>query len=155
MNQPIRDYFYHVDLQGQLLHEGSLLADSDFLDFFFRRLRPNQTGAHLDHPYVSPCGRERNYLQAEDRPIVFQHLHDHLHAGVEGGVLGYAGSLSLPFDPTALRVSAQGRLYHPAPVGDLGLLHSRLALQLGAQVEERQGAYYLCLGSNRFLIRPC
>ena len=46
-----------------------------FLDFFFRRLRLNDTRRFVDaYPFVSPCGREMNYVAAEDTPVVFHSL---------------------------------------------------------------------------------
>jgi len=49
--------------------------DVKFLDFFFSRLRPNDTGRLADrYPFVSPCGREMNYVAVEDVPVVFKTL---------------------------------------------------------------------------------
>lgn len=45
-------------------------------------------------------------------------------------MLGYAGSLAVPFEPGHLGVSASnGRLYHPGPFGSC-LVSSNLALQI-------------------------
>lgn len=131
----LREYFYDVDLGGRLFHDGGELTAPRFLDFFFERLRANDTGRFPDYPFLSPCAGELNFVRAEDTPIVFQKL--------VGGNLVYAASLEQPFQPAGLRVSTAGRLYHPAAVGDLGLLHSRLALQLGESVREQDGGYVL------------
>jgi len=49
--------------------------DVRFLDLFFSRLRPNDTGRLADrYPFVSPCGREMNYVAVEDVPVVFKTL---------------------------------------------------------------------------------
>jgi hypothetical protein len=49
--------------------------DRVFLDFFFRRLRVNDTGQHMAaYPYLSPCGRELNYVAPQDTPIVVHSL---------------------------------------------------------------------------------
>ena len=51
--------------------------DKKFLEFFFKRVKPNTTGRYeADFPYVSPCGREMNYVRCDDLPIVFTHLFD-------------------------------------------------------------------------------
>ncbi len=51
--------------------------DKKFLAFFFRRLRVNDTGQYQDaFPFVSPCGKELNYIRCEDLPLVFTHLLD-------------------------------------------------------------------------------
>lgn len=123
-----------VDLKGRLYLEevspkniATSFKAPKFLDFFFRRLQPNRTGLHPDYLYVSPCGREMNFVNAADRVIVFTELQD--------GNLVYAPSLSVPFDPAALVFCDSGRLYHPAPgtkCGGLGLMHTQLAGQIAA-----------------------
>lgn len=45
------------------------------MEFFFRNLRANETDRHgLEFPFVSYCGRERNYLKCDDLPYVITHL---------------------------------------------------------------------------------
>jgi hypothetical protein len=44
------------------------------LAFFFKRLRLNDTDRYKDFPYLSLCGRERNYVRCDDLPIVFTHV---------------------------------------------------------------------------------
>lgn len=51
------------------------ISDKQFLVFFFRRLRLNNTGRYSqDFPFVSLCGRERNFVRCDDLPIVFTHV---------------------------------------------------------------------------------
>ena len=147
---PPREYFYDVDLRGQLFHDGTQLTEPRFLDFFFKRLRKNDTGRFPEHPFLSPCAGELNFVRADDRPIVF---HD-LHTRRSGEELVYAASLAVPFAPDQLRVSPAGRLYHPAPVGGLGLMHSRLALLLGEDVREQDGGYVLHRGGRDYRMQP-
>ena len=74
-----RHYFYTIDLQGRLFLEESRvkniatsLKDSRFLSFFFKRLKLNTTGKYeVEYPFVSPCGKEMNYIRPADMPIVF------------------------------------------------------------------------------------
>lgn len=105
-----------------------------FLLFFFSRLRANRTGRYQqDFPYLSPCGRERNFLRCDDRPVVFTHL---LPGDPE--LLSYCGGaekLAAAFRPEALFVDpASGRVYHPCPeqAGGVGLVSSALAGELSA-----------------------
>ncbi|KAJ3117673.1 hypothetical protein HDU96_005958 [Phlyctochytrium bullatum] len=116
-----REWLYYIDVHGQLfLHDTfprnltSCFKDKKFLDFFFTRLQVNHYGwdrgdGHTDYRYVSPCGREVNFIKSEDAPIVFHDLTpDHR--------LVWGGTLSIPFDPSRLYVGAtHGRIYHPAP----------------------------------------
>ncbi|KAJ3133789.1 hypothetical protein HDU90_005627 [Geranomyces variabilis] len=69
--------------------------------------KPTCAAAATEWPYVSPCGREINYVQVEDSPIVFHDL------SPDGQYLTYAGTLKHPFSPEALYLSrTTGRLYH-------------------------------------------
>lgn len=53
----------------------SLFTEKKFLVFFFQRLRRNETGRYEDEfPFVSPCGRERNFIRCDDTPIVYTHV---------------------------------------------------------------------------------
>ncbi|XP_066121515.1 UPF0598 protein C8orf82 homolog [Saccopteryx bilineata] len=146
-----REYFYYVDHQGQLFLDDSKMKnfitcfkDPRFLVTFFSRLRPNRSGRYeASFPFLSPCGRERNFLRCEDRPVVFTHL---LAAGPGPPRLSYCGggeALAVPFEPARLLPLADnGRLYHPAPerAGGVGLVRSALAFELSAFFEYAPGA---------------
>ncbi|KAI8816000.1 uncharacterized protein EV422DRAFT_334288 [Fimicolochytrium jonesii] len=135
----VREWFYHIDVHGQLFLHGTrtrnfttCFKDPKFLDFFFSRLQlwpPSANHGHAkprspppdvcadEYLFASPCGREMNWVAVEDSPIVF-------HSIVRDGgspktqyepqvYLQYAGNLRLPFDPDALYMSERtGRLYH-------------------------------------------
>jgi len=119
-----RRYFYNVDLQGRLFLEETLpkniatsIKDDRFLDFFFRRVRPilpkeeALLAAHNitceEYPFVSPCGKELNFIRPAATPIVF-HSFD-----VEKSMFMYAGSQSQAFQASNLAISKDtGRLYH-------------------------------------------
>ena len=52
-------------------------TDKKFLAFFFRRLKVNSTDRYRDDfPFISPCGKELNYIRCDDVPLVFTHLLD-------------------------------------------------------------------------------
>ncbi|KAL6108457.1 uncharacterized protein ACO6RY_18974 [Pungitius sinensis] len=144
----IREYFYYIDHQGQLFLDDTKLKnfvtcfkDKKFLVFFFSRLRPNQSGRYQeDFPFLSPCGRERNFVRCDDRPVVFTHLLQSPAGspGVPGALelLSYCGGaelLSAPFRPEALYMHpVSGRVYHPCSEseGTVGLVRSALAIEL-------------------------
>lgn len=86
----------------------------------------NSTTEHPNHPFFSPCGKELHDVRADDTPIVFHQL-------VDGSLL-YAPNLSVPFRPETLRFSAEGVLYHEAPVGERGRVDAALALELGERI---------------------
>ena len=55
----------------------SVLVDKKFLEFFFKRVKLNQSGRYeADFPFISPCGREINFIRCDDLPVVFTHLLD-------------------------------------------------------------------------------
>lgn len=131
-------------LSGELRHQREqshlfLPTDLQFLVTFFSRLRPNHSGRYeASFPFLSLCGRERNFLRCEDRPVVFTHL---LAPDSESPRLSYCGggeALAIPFEPARLLpLAANGRLYHPAPerAGGVGLVRSALAFELSACFE--------------------
>ncbi|XP_022608806.1 UPF0598 protein C8orf82 homolog [Seriola dumerili] len=144
----IREYFYYIDHQGQLFLDDTKVKnfvtcfkDKQFLVFFFSRLRSNQSGRYEeDFPFLSLCGRERNFLRCDDRPVVFTHLLQ-TPAGPQGitgdqeqlSYCGGAEKLSVPFRPEALYMHpVSGRVYHPCSErsGAVGLVRSALAIEL-------------------------
>lgn len=118
-----------------------IVPDKQFLLFFFSRLRSNQSGRYeKDFPFLSLCGRERNFLRCDDRPVVFTHLlqssGDPRGLGGDQELLSFCGGaekLAVPFRPEALYMHpASGRVYHPCPerTGGVGLVRSALAIEL-------------------------
>ena len=97
----------------QMQNIATSIKDIKFLNFFFRQLRQTtpRDVAMLDpsigenYPYVSPCGKELNFIRPAAKPVVFHALIDN--------ELVYGGSLVQPLDYSLLRVSrTTGRLYH-------------------------------------------
>ncbi|XP_068528916.1 UPF0598 protein C8orf82-like [Anas acuta] len=149
-----REYFYYIDHRGQLFLDDAKVKnfitcfkDQRFLAFFFERLRPNRSGRYeAAFPYLSPCGRERNYVRCEDRPVVFTRLLSPSTTSTTSTpsttttgstaapqLLSYCGGgerLAVPFEPRRLAfLPENGRLYHPAPAraGGVGLVSWELA----------------------------
>nr|XP_041570052.1 UPF0598 protein C8orf82 homolog isoform X2 [Taeniopygia guttata] len=134
----IREYFYYLDLHGQLFLDDAKVKnfttcfrDAAFLSQFFSRLQRNVSGRFRSRfPFVSRCGRERNFLRCADLPVVFTHL---LPGGAEIAFGNAGAALTVPFRPEALAALPEnGRLYHPAParLGGAGLVRSTLAQEL-------------------------
>lgn len=121
-----RRYFYTIDKRGRVWHDGTEIADERFLHILYRLMTTNTTTEHTKYPFLSPCGREQNFVQAEDTPVVFHSLAD--------GRLWYAPDLSVPFQPETLRFSTEGVLYHAAPIGEVGRIDAAPALELSGQI---------------------
>ena len=116
-----RHYFFHVDERGRLWrkelhaleeHQGQL-REPRILDFFFGHLQRNRTGAHEDRfPYVSFRAHEHYFTSCAEMPIVFNDLRDgELRHLCPDGEL--AASVSTRFDPSAARLTEDGKLVHP------------------------------------------
>lgn len=109
-----------------------IFVEQQFLRFFFERLRINDTGNYQkEFPYLSLCGREKNYVRCDDLPIVFTSL-DVLN---EKLVLpyNYCGTkMIVDFQPTKLYMGSSGRVYHPGPekLHGIGLIKSHLAIEI-------------------------
>lgn len=53
----------------------SCFKEKQFLKFFFSRVKLNNTKRYrAQFPYLSLCGRERNFIRCDDTPIVFTHV---------------------------------------------------------------------------------
>lgn len=140
----IREYFYYIDHQGMLFLDDarmknftSCFKEKKFLQFFFSRIQLNETDSYPEFPFLSLCGRERNYIRCDDLPLVFTHqTTKETPEGTkeEHFAYGNAGdTMTLPFQPSELCMQVEtGRVYHPAMdrMGGVGLVRSKLAIQL-------------------------
>ena len=146
-----RCFFYNIDLQGRLFLEETerknittCVKDTKLLNFFFSRIRPTNEkekdfmrGRGIpvsDYPFVSPCGRELNFIRPASVPIVF-------HALEEGSkpTLLFGGSLCEAFFPQNLAFSeVSGWLYHRIHLKNLpdcyGLIKSSVAVSLSERI---------------------
>uniref|UniRef100_A0A182MXW5 Uncharacterized protein n=1 Tax=Anopheles dirus TaxID=7168 RepID=A0A182MXW5_9DIPT len=165
----IREYFYYIDHEGMLFLDDariknftSCFKEKQFLEFFFKRVKLNDTDRYQgEFPFLSVCGRERNYIRCDDLPIVFTHIfQDGLYRSAPLKLVvieyspilpGNADKLSYAHAGDKMSVSWQpdricmfpdtGRVYHPAPerYGAIGLVRSKLAIELSASFTFQNG----------------
>ncbi|KAJ0181820.1 hypothetical protein K1T71_002542 [Dendrolimus kikuchii] len=147
----IREYFYFIDHQGMLFLDDSKMKnftscfkEKKFLEFFFKRIRINNTGRYEnDFPFISLCGRERNYIRCDDVPIVYTNIIEEESTNSNILLYGYAGDkLYVPFLPSKIyMLPSTGRVYHPAEdkYGGVGLIKSKLAIELSKYFEFKNG----------------
>jgi hypothetical protein len=116
-----------------------LHLDGKFLHFFFTRLRAN---TYHDRPYaeafpyVSLCGRERNFIRCADVPFVLTRLLD------SGDLFECchipSTTLTIQFDPQKIYVKPDtGRVYHPLPEKfhtGIALIKDAIAEQLSSHL---------------------
>ncbi|KAE9548546.1 hypothetical protein FO519_008239 [Halicephalobus sp. NKZ332] len=134
----VREYFYYLDHNGQLFLDDarmknftSCFKDKRFLNFFFWRLKFTELDRYKEHfPYMSPCGKECNFIRCDDRPIVFTSLDED-----EDVFLYNCSTKSVPFQPSKLCMFPNGRLYHPSNFDNYGLVKSKLADELYPKFE--------------------
>ncbi|XP_058118383.1 UPF0598 protein CG30010 isoform X2 [Anopheles coustani] len=138
----VREYFYYIDHEGMLFLDDarmknftSCFKEKKFLEFFFNRLKVNDTDRYKEEfPFLSICGRERNYIRCDDLPIVFTHIFEDNNAEM----ISYAhvgDKLRIPWEPNRVCMFPDsGRVYHPAPdrYGSIGLIRSKLAIELSS-----------------------
>lgn len=123
----------------------SCFKDKKFLEFFFKRLKINDTERYKnDFPYISPCGRERNFIRCDDLPIVFTHILPTSPGSSEEEKISYcygAELLTAKFEPDKIFMSNTVKVYHPAPerYGSIGLIRSKLAIELSKLFEFEEG----------------
>lgn len=115
----------------------SCFKEKKFLKFFFNQMRLNNTDRYLEFPYLSLCGKERNFIRCDDYPFVYTHI---IKKSTNDGNVGnqFAHNhvedlLTVPFQPEKIfMLPKTGRVYHPAPerVGSIGLVRSKLAIEI-------------------------
>jgi len=133
-------YFYNIDLEGRLYLEetypkniATSFKNKKFLNFFFRQLRyaNEEDWARLgddnlvvrgDYPFVSPCGRELNFVRPADSPIVFHNIRPMSNIQNKDQLeLVFGASLCQPFQPDSLYFSKQSyRIYHSIKNDEIG-----------------------------------
>ncbi|KAI5641505.1 hypothetical protein NE865_06262 [Phthorimaea operculella] len=119
----------------------SCFKEKKFLQFFFKRIRQNKTGRYEEFPFISLCGRERNFIRCDDVPIVYTHIITKDDKDLL--TYGYAGDLlTTEFLPDKIyMLPTTGRVYHPAEekYGGIGLIRSKLSIELSKSFEFRNG----------------
>ena len=111
----------------------SCYKEQHFLKFFFKRLKKNDSLRYAeDFPYLSLCGKERNFVRCDDDiPIVFTEI---IEQDTDEPLLSYNhGSrfLTVPFEPQKIcMMPTSGRIYHPGPsrLGNIGLISDKLGI---------------------------
>ncbi|CAG7693768.1 unnamed protein product [Allacma fusca] len=153
----VREYFYYIDHNGMLFMDDSRMKnftscfkDVKFLNFFFNRLKVNNTGFYTEHfPYVSPCGIEQNFVRVDDLPIVYTKLNGE---DCDTELVINGSGLTFPFDPAKVFMKDNGRIYHAGPekLKGVGLLSSKLAIQLSPRIvmEDNKCKYFRWKGEQ-------
>ena len=96
----------------------------------------------MDFPFISPCGKELNYIQCDDQPIVYYSIIDtkdeQSSESEQLTINGAENQLVYPFQPQKICMFPQtGRMYHPASQrhGGVGLIKSSLGIEISQYFE--------------------
>ena len=101
----------------------------------------NETNRYPEFPYLSLCGRERNYIRCDDKAVVYTHI---IETG-KSDLLSYGGvgdRLTVLFEPSKICMLPEtGRIYHPASAdtGGVGLIKSSVAIAISKYFEFGNG----------------
>ncbi|KAK1120887.1 hypothetical protein AOXY_G38744 [Acipenser oxyrinchus oxyrinchus] len=120
----------------------SCFKDKQFLVFFFSPLWRNESGRHQDSfPFLSLCGRERNFVRATTGQwCSLSSWGEREGEGVQSCChTAEEPLLVVPFCPTALyTLPGNGRLS-----GSVGLVRSTFAIELSSRFEYRHGQEHI------------
>lgn len=141
----MRKYFYYIDIHGRLFHDNTELIDKKFLNFFFKRVTKNDTGSHTDYPFISPCGKEMNYIKVADTPFVLKNMIENK--------LYYAPDLFVEFQPQELMYSQSGSVYHPVNSASMGRFHTNLLLKISENIETFEDGYILHWENKKYILK--
>lgn len=100
------------------------ILDQKFLEFLYKNLKLNTTGTYVKQfPYLSLCGREKNFIGCEDLPFVITNLNNKKNILYVNNV----ETLNCLFDPKLIYVHHNGRFYYPL-TGKLATFPTSIAL---------------------------
>eukprot|EP00040_Diaphanoeca_grandis_P012557 m.63641 g.63641 ORF g.63641 m.63641 type:complete len:293 (+) comp23315_c0_seq1:220-1098(+) len=159
-----RMYFYAIDHHGRLFLDDSkrknftnAFKDKAFLRFFFSRLRkirstdPGFDSYAADFQWVSPCGRELNFIRCDDTPVVYDQL---IQDSSDNWELTWAeNNFTTPFNPSLLLYSqTSGRLYYPQKIVGYAALASPLTIKIGSSISVCDDGIFLTWQGEQILI---
>lgn len=120
----MREYYYRIDSEGRIFHDGTEIVDAPTLRFFLLALQRSPDGR-----WLAVCQGEQNWFDPYDTPFVVQRLGlgtaDGLLRSVE---LYLAGDYREPLDPATLEHDG-ARLFCRIRKGAFTARFGRMAMQ--------------------------
>jgi hypothetical protein len=124
MSQTARQYWYQVDRDGRVFHDGTEIVDAPTLRFFLRAMTRAEDGR-----YLVVCQGERNWFEVHDTPFVVQRLRLLVdEATLQEAELCFQGDFREPLDPDTLE-AAGGFLFCLVRGGRFRARFGRVAMQ--------------------------
>ena len=147
-----RNYFYFLDQEGQIWHEGTEITDPRFALTILRSLQKTDDGK-----YLARCQGENCFIEVEDVPYVVQDVAFHKDGGKLRQVdLLFPGGYMEILDPSTLQVSANHVLYCQVRRNQFDARFTRKAyFKLAAFIGEDPKAhtYFLEMKEKRYPIQ--
>lgn len=145
----MREYWYQVDREGRIFHEGSEIVDPLVLRFFLRAMTQTPDGR-----FLVLCQDERNWFQPHDSPFVIQRVRFVTADGhVRAAELCFAGDYREPLDPATLE-SHGGHLFCRVRGGAFRARFGRVAMQqIAPFLIDNGSSPELRVGDHRYPIR--
>ncbi|OVE81923.1 hypothetical protein BVY03_02420 [bacterium K02(2017)] len=146
MEQAQREYFYKIDQEGKLFHDGAEITDEKLLRLFMRDIHEDKNGT-----LVVMCQGERNVIEVEDVPFVVLGI-DLNENRIE---LNFAGGYQESLDPQSLWVGAENVMYCLVRAGEFKARFNRnsyLELTKLIKMDVASGSYFLVLGDEKYKI---
>lgn len=146
-----RKYYYFLDKEGRIWHEGTEITDPRFAYLIHRTMQ------NIENGYLVKCQGEDCYFQAEDAPYVVQDVALHKN---ERGLLRqidliFPGGYTEVLDPSTLRVSDENVLYCRVRGGKFDsrfTLKSFFRLTPFIDQDPSGRDYSLAIGEKKYLI---
>ncbi len=141
----MREYFYRIDREGRVLHDGTEIVDPLVLRFFLRAMTRTPDGR-----YLVLCQGEHNWFEPHDTPFVVQRLHLRIAGGRPSAIdLCFPGDYRERLDPASLE-SESGRLCCAVRGGAFRARFGRIAMQqIAPLLTEAEGGPALVLDGTR------
>lgn len=138
-------YHYQVDADGNLWHDGEMIDDPEFLDFFFKQIEIKSDGQiQID------CQGEFCLIHPQDTLYVVQQI-SQTKNGIE---LLLQGNQREKLDPQTLEVGKDNILYCKVKDRKHKARFNRKSYwELSKFIEEENQKFYLALDSGRFEIK--
>ena len=97
----LNEYRFCVDFKGIMhfdyggpISPTNVIKDRKFIQKFYRSVKGNAEGEHLEFPFVAEFWGEKNYLRYHIAPVVFNNLED--------GELEFCIGMKVKFEPELL-----------------------------------------------------
>jgi len=142
-----RTYYYKIDTEGRLWHEGSEITDPKVLKFFMKKMERLEDGR-----IQVLCMGEKNFIEVEDVPYVVQEV----RIKTDEIDLIFPGGYRERLNPNTLFVGKGNVMYCKIRTGTFKARFNRkpyLELSRLVGLNKKTNGYYLKLKNQKYPIR--